>query len=109
MSSQRATFAKRQREQELKDRGARYSKAAIPFGKHVVEDGQLITGQNPASARGVGLVVAETEAGIEAGDERERGGEHDQRQGSLEHGAGDCTRSPGAPPLGARVRRTPAM
>jgi putative intracellular protease/amidase len=45
-------------EQELKDRGARYSKAVIPFGKHVVEDGRLITGQNPASARGVGEAVA---------------------------------------------------
>ena len=45
-------------EQELKDRGARYSKAVVPFGKHVVEDGQLITGQNPASARGVGEAVA---------------------------------------------------
>jgi putative intracellular protease/amidase len=45
-------------EEELKARGARYSKAAIPFGKHVVEDGRLITGQNPASARGVGEAVA---------------------------------------------------
>jgi len=45
-------------EEELKARGARYSKAAIPFGKHVVEDGLLITGENPASARGVGEAVA---------------------------------------------------
>ena len=45
-------------EDELKARGARYSKAAVPLAKHVVEDGQLITGQNPASARGVGEAVA---------------------------------------------------
>ena len=45
-------------EEELQARGARYSKAVIPFGKHVVEDGRLITGQNPASARGVGEAVA---------------------------------------------------
>lgn len=45
-------------EEELKARGARYSKALAPFGKHVVEDGRLITGQNPASARGVGEAVA---------------------------------------------------
>ena len=45
-------------EEELKARGARYSKAVVPLGKHVVEDGLLITGQNPASARGVGEAVA---------------------------------------------------
>lgn len=45
-------------EEELKARGARYTKALLPFGKHVVEDGLLITGQNPASARGVGEAVA---------------------------------------------------
>jgi putative intracellular protease/amidase len=45
-------------EEELKARGARYTKAIVPFGKHVVEDGLLITGQNPASARGVGEAVA---------------------------------------------------
>jgi putative intracellular protease/amidase len=45
-------------EEELKARGARYTKAMLPLGKHVVEDGLLITGQNPASARGVGEAVA---------------------------------------------------
>ena len=45
-------------EEELKARGARYTKAAVPLAKHVVEDGLLITGQNPASARGVGEAVA---------------------------------------------------
>jgi len=45
-------------EEELKARGARYTKAMLPFGRHVVKDGRLITGQNPASARGVGEAVA---------------------------------------------------
>ena len=37
-------------EQEMKDRGARYKKARIPFASHVVVDGRLVTGQNPGSA-----------------------------------------------------------
>lgn len=41
-------------EDELKKRGARYGKSIIPFKSHVVEDGNLITGQNPASAAAVG-------------------------------------------------------
>jgi putative intracellular protease/amidase len=41
-------------EEELKKRGAKYSKASIPFKSYVVEDGLLITGQNPASAEAVG-------------------------------------------------------
>ena len=45
-------------EEELKTRGAGFTKAMLPFGKHVVEDGLLITGQNPASAYGVGEAVA---------------------------------------------------
>ncbi|MGQ3887508.1 type 1 glutamine amidotransferase domain-containing protein [Legionella sp. CNM-1927-20] len=44
-------------EEELTKRGAKYSKAKIPFQKHLVEDGLLITGQNPASAKGVGEAV----------------------------------------------------
>jgi putative intracellular protease/amidase len=44
-------------EDELKKRGARYGKSAIPFKSHVVEDGNLITGQNPASAAAVGEAV----------------------------------------------------
>jgi putative intracellular protease/amidase len=44
-------------EEELKKRGARYSKAAVPFASHVVSDGLLITGQNPASAKDVGKAV----------------------------------------------------
>ncbi|WP_131783349.1 type 1 glutamine amidotransferase domain-containing protein [Legionella gresilensis] len=44
-------------EEELIKRDAQYSKAPIPFQKHLVEDGFLITGQNPASAKAVGEAV----------------------------------------------------
>jgi putative intracellular protease/amidase len=44
-------------EDELKNRGADYSKALLSFSEHVVEDGLLITGQNPGSARVVGKAV----------------------------------------------------
>jgi len=44
-------------EDALKERGAHYGVAALPFAPHIVEDGTLITGQNPASARGVGEAV----------------------------------------------------
>ncbi|HEX5659995.1 MAG TPA: type 1 glutamine amidotransferase domain-containing protein [Polyangiales bacterium] len=44
-------------EEELMNRGAQYDVAAVPFLPHVIEDGALITGQNPASARGVGEAV----------------------------------------------------
>jgi len=36
-------------EKTLKERGMIYSKAFFPMGKHIVVDGQLITGQNPNS------------------------------------------------------------
>ncbi len=41
----------------LKNKGAKYSKALRPMGKHVVVDGRLITGQNPTSAKGVAKAV----------------------------------------------------
>ncbi|AQS88950.1 ThiJ/PfpI family protein [Neoasaia chiangmaiensis NBRC 101099] len=44
-------------EDELQKRGGRYSMSALPFVSHIVEDGLLITGQNPASAHGVGQAV----------------------------------------------------
>ena len=44
-------------ESKLKERGATYSKAA-PWQPHVVTDGRLVTGQNPASSKGVGAAVA---------------------------------------------------
>jgi putative intracellular protease/amidase len=44
-------------EEELKKRGAKYHTAMLPFASYVREDGRLITGQNPASARAVGEAV----------------------------------------------------
>lgn len=44
-------------EEELKKRGANYSKAWMNSSERVVEDGLLITGQNPASAKAVGEAV----------------------------------------------------
>lgn len=46
-------------ENALKEQGARFEKALLPLGKHVVVEGRLITGQNPASARAVGRAVVE--------------------------------------------------
>lgn len=47
-------------ETELVKKGAKFEKAPELFGAKVVVDGKLITGQNPASAKGVGeaLVAA---------------------------------------------------
>ncbi len=51
-------------EEELKKRGAKYTKSSIPFKSFIVEDGRLITGQNPASAAAVGeAVVKKLKAG----------------------------------------------
>lgn len=44
-------------EEQLQLHGASYTKALAPFMAHVVEDGPLITGQNPSSARGVAKAV----------------------------------------------------
>ncbi len=44
-------------EEELQRRKAKYSKALVPFNSHAVEDGLLITGQNPRSAHAVGKAV----------------------------------------------------
>ena len=40
-------------EEELRKIGAEYSKANKPFEVHVIEDGRLITGQNPGKTRAV--------------------------------------------------------
>lgn len=45
-------------EAEMKRRGALYQKALVPFASHVVTDGQLVTGQNPGSARATARQVA---------------------------------------------------
>lgn len=44
-------------QEELASRGAKYSLADEPFAPYVVEDGRLITGQNPGSAKGVAEAV----------------------------------------------------
>ena len=46
-------------EEEMQRRGARYEKAALPFVSNVVVDGQLVTGQNPWSARATARRVAD--------------------------------------------------
>lgn len=51
-------------ESRLRKRGADFSKAD-PFQEHIVTDGRLVTGQNPASARGVGKAMAKL---LEAGE-----------------------------------------
>jgi putative intracellular protease/amidase len=44
-------------ESKLVERGGKYSKSGL-WQPHVVTDGRLVTGQNPASATGVGEAVA---------------------------------------------------
>lgn len=46
-------------ESELKRNGAKYVKNFLPFTQRVEVDGRLVTGQNPQSARAVGVKVAE--------------------------------------------------
>ncbi|MFS3130351.1 type 1 glutamine amidotransferase domain-containing protein [Nocardioides sp. Bht2] len=44
-------------EELAKERGANYTKARLPFVSNVVADGNLITGQNPGSARATARAV----------------------------------------------------
>ncbi|AUH33670.1 type 1 glutamine amidotransferase domain-containing protein [Paracoccus tegillarcae] len=44
-------------EQQMKDRGADYSKALLPFVSYTVTDGRLVTGQNPGSAKATARAV----------------------------------------------------
>ncbi|KAK0620185.1 class I glutamine amidotransferase-like protein [Immersiella caudata] len=44
-------------EDKIKQEGGKFVKADEPWGEKVVVDGKLITGQNPASAKGVGEAV----------------------------------------------------
>ncbi|MGO4339890.1 type 1 glutamine amidotransferase domain-containing protein [Labrys sp. KB_33_2] len=44
-------------ENELKAKGARYSKAWLPFSSFVVLDGRLATGQNPGSSKAIAKAV----------------------------------------------------
>ncbi|MGW4354852.1 type 1 glutamine amidotransferase domain-containing protein [Nocardia sp. NPDC004582] len=45
-------------EAEMKKRGARYQKAMLPFVSYTVVDGNLVTGQNPGSAKETAKKVA---------------------------------------------------
>ena len=49
-------------EEELQKRGAKYGKAWMAFSSHVVEDGLLITGQNPQSSASIARAVADAVA-----------------------------------------------
>ncbi len=55
--AQRADAVPYSLEDRLKELGAGYSTADQPFDVHVVEDGRLITGQNPGSAKAVAEAV----------------------------------------------------
>ncbi len=44
-------------EEEMKQRGADYRKALLPFVSHVITDGRLVTGQNPGSASATAKAV----------------------------------------------------
>jgi putative intracellular protease/amidase len=41
----------------LKERGAHFDATPVPFAPHVVRDGNLITGQNPASSKGIAEAI----------------------------------------------------
>ena len=45
-------------EERMRQRGARYSKALLPFVSNAVVDGRLVTGQNPGSAKETAAKVA---------------------------------------------------
>ncbi len=57
VAAQRADAVPFSLQDALERCGCKYSIADKPFGTHVVTDGRLITGQNPASARAVGEAV----------------------------------------------------
>lgn len=46
-------------EERMEERGAKYSKALLPFVSNAVVDGNLVTGQNPGSAKETANRVAE--------------------------------------------------
>ncbi|MCP1410822.1 hypothetical protein [Paenarthrobacter sp. A20] len=46
-------------EEEMKERGALYEKALLPFVSYAIADGNLVTGQNPGSAKATSQKVAE--------------------------------------------------
>ena len=44
-------------EDELRARGAQYTRARLPFVSHVVSSGRIVSGQNPQSSRDVGTAL----------------------------------------------------
>ncbi|KAK3294330.1 class I glutamine amidotransferase-like protein [Chaetomium fimeti] len=58
-------FALEDRLVEVVGKGGRFEKAAEKWGEKVVVDGKLITGQNPASAKGVGEAIVRAVLGRE--------------------------------------------
>ncbi|ATY12305.1 type 1 glutamine amidotransferase domain-containing protein [Amycolatopsis sp. AA4] len=50
-------------EERAKERGALYKKAKLPFVSYTVTDGNLVTGQNPGSAKATAQKVVEALAG----------------------------------------------
>lgn len=52
------TFVPYNAENEARQRGAHYKKAILPFVSYTVTDGNLITGQNPGSAKATARKVA---------------------------------------------------
>ena len=45
-------------EEQATEHGARYEKTKLPFGSYAVIDGNLVTGQNPGSAKETAEKVA---------------------------------------------------
>ncbi len=54
-------------EEEIRRRGAHYEKARLPFVSYTVVDGNLVTGQNPGSAKETAKKVAELLSANRAG------------------------------------------
>lgn len=59
-------------EEELRQRGALFVIAALPFAGCVQTSGRLITGQNPASAKGVALKLIEQLQTVGKGHSKEK-------------------------------------
>jgi putative intracellular protease/amidase len=51
-------------ESALKERGAQFDGTPIPFAPHVIRDGNLITGQNPASSQAIADRILEAMSAI---------------------------------------------
>ena len=61
-------------EEKLRERGALFTMADLPFTKCIHTSGRLITGQNPASAQGVALKLIESLQTVKAEQGAEKAG-----------------------------------